>query len=112
MGSYGILRFVDTDGYDSHQDMAGLTLNHRFSARDTFGLKYAYTGFGYNDIPLTFDTQQASLIYEHLWSRRWRSDFEVGPEWVASTETSSLPTHTYIAGNASITYSLSNVTSH
>jgi hypothetical protein len=111
LGSYGILRFVDTDGFDSKQEMAGMTVNHKFSARDTVGIKYAFSQFGYIETPVTIDAHQASLIYERVWSRRWRSDFAVGPEWVMGTEASTLPTSMNIAGNASVTYNLSSVTS-
>jgi hypothetical protein len=111
MGSYGVLQFLDTDGYNSHQEMAGLTLDHRFSARDTAGVKYTFTGFGYNDMPTTINTNQVSLIYERLWSRRWKTDFEIGPQWAETTETSSLPTHVYVSGSASVTYNLARVTS-
>jgi hypothetical protein len=111
LGSYGFLRFLDTDGYDSHQEMAGMTINHQFSARNKGGVKYTFTGFGYNDLPVKIDTHEVSLIYERLWSRRWRSDFEVGPQWYKSTQTSPLPTRVAVAGNASLTYNLSSVTS-
>jgi hypothetical protein len=111
LGSYGILRFLDTDGYDSYQEMAGMTVNHRFSARDTVGVKYTYTDFAYNDMPVTIETHEASLLYERLWSRRWKSDFEVGPEWYESTETLPVPTRVAIAGNASVTYNLTRVSS-
>jgi len=111
LGSYGILQFLNAGGYDTHQEMAGTTVDHRLSARDTVGVRYTFMGFGYNEMPVTIDTHEASLVYERLWSRRWRSDFEVGPQWVESTETSSLPTHTYIAGSASVTYNLTSVTS-
>ena len=111
LGSYSILRFLDTDGYDSHQKMAGLTVNHRFSARDTVGVKYTFTGLGYDDMPIILDTHEVSVIYERLWSRRWMSNFEVGPQWGESTQMSSVPNHTDIAGIASITYNHSSVTS-
>ena len=111
MGSYGILNFLDTNGYDSHQEMAGMTVNHQFSVRNTIGVKYTYTNFGYNDMPVTITTHEPSLIYEHLWSRRLKSDFEVGPQWYESTQTSPLPTRVAIAGNASVTYNLARVTS-
>lgn len=111
LGSYGILRFLDTGGYDMNQGMAGMSVNHRFSARDTVGVNYLFASFAYNDTSIKLNTHEAFLMYERLWSRRWRSDFKVGPQWVESTGTPSSQTHTYVAGSASITYDLTAVTS-
>lgn len=102
MGSYGILRFVDADVLDSQQETAGLTISHRYSARNTVGVRYTLARFGYNDPPATLDSQEVSLSYERRWSRRWKSDFEIGPQWVS--EGSMLPVSLNIAGNASINY--------
>ncbi len=114
-GSYSILRFLNGVGgsgafglqNDSLTGSAGFT--HRLSGRTSYGANYAYSSTIFlrnlsQGIPaLNFQSQTASLILSHNFSRRWGLNIAAGPEWIKVNTISSNGLSAYV--DASVDHS-------
>jgi hypothetical protein len=94
-GSYGILRFLDSNltsgisssaGLDSDTYTAAAGINHMINVRNTFGGNYAYSNFSYTGnnfgvLTPDFVSQTASASYGHKFTRKFSSTISAGPQW-------------------------------
>lgn len=65
-GNYGLLRSPDGNLLDSNQEGVSVGYNRNLTARDTVGISYGFTQFGYVDV----DTRMRNHIAQLLYGRR------------------------------------------
>jgi hypothetical protein len=91
-GSYGIIRFLDSNvsssstGLDSDSTTGGGGVSHRIDARTTLGGNYSYSTYNFTGntfgIPApSFVSQTASLVYTHQFTRKFSVNASAGPQW-------------------------------
>jgi hypothetical protein len=107
-GGSQLLRYPDGNGLDTNDQTANLGLTRRLNARNSLSAQYAFTDFTYpgNNLGLpvsSFVTNAAFFGYQRVWNRSITTNFSVGPEWLASSDSAVIPSSTSIAGNASAT---------
>ena len=108
--SYGIQRFINSQGIDNSQYTGTIGPQHRINERNSIGANYTYSRFSYGSNPYTttdkfdFVAQGGNLTYEHLFSRRLSTNVSIGPQWTRSSNGSSLPSHLSFAANTSLNY--------
>ena len=106
--SYGIQRFINSQGIDNSQYTGTIGPQHRINERNSIGANYAYSRFSYGSTPYTtnkfdFVAQGGNLTYEHLFSRRLSTNISIGPQSTRSSN-GSLPSHLSFAANTSLNY--------
>ncbi|MGB9106162.1 MAG: hypothetical protein WCC59_15500 [Terriglobales bacterium] len=62
-GNYGILRSPDGNLVDSNQEGVNVGYNRNLTARDTVGITYGFTQFGYVDVDNRTRNHTAQLLY-------------------------------------------------
>ncbi|HEY0565281.1 MAG TPA: hypothetical protein VGC88_06835 [Terriglobales bacterium] len=81
-GSFGILRFPDAGGLDSHQVVASEGFDHRFTARTAGAIRYQFSQFNYEHVTSEFQIHSAMFSGSHAWTARLNSEASIGPEWI------------------------------
>jgi hypothetical protein len=62
-GNYSILRSPDGNLIGSNQEGVAVGYNRNLTARDTVGISYGFTQFGYQDLDLRMRNHSAQLLY-------------------------------------------------
>jgi hypothetical protein len=105
-GSSELLRFPDGNGLDTNMQMANAGLNRRLDARDSLSGQYIYFHYSYGGIGFTDQANTALFGYQRQWSRSLSSSVSVGPQWISSSDSATVPSSTTVAANASVNYLL------
>lgn len=109
--SYGILRYLDGNGQDTNSFQVSPQIVRRLNALNSISGQYAFSRFSYTANTITMETQSAMFGYQRMWSRRLTSSVSAGPEWIQSSESTSVPSSTDLTMNASMSYSNTKKTS-
>lgn len=105
-GDYTVLRFPDNNGIDTNETDGGASLNHRIDARNTVGVGYSYSNFGYESGEnISITSQSVNLQYQHVFSRQLLLGASIGPQRTSSSDTALLPSSTNVAADLSLFYS-------
>ncbi len=62
-GNYGLLRSPDGNLLGSNQEGVNVGYNHNLTARDTLGISYGFTQFGYEDVDTRMRNHSVQLLY-------------------------------------------------
>lgn len=100
-GNSQLLRYPDGNGLESDGAVGSVGLTSRLSARSSLGAQYTYSRYHYaaslytSELPGNFETDGFSVQYIHSWTRAFRTDISLGPEWITDRSSSLvLPTQT------------------
>jgi len=105
-GSFGLLRFVNSDGLDGTQESASVGVSHRLNARNAIGANYVYSRFAYDLSGFSMVSNGCEVTFTRRWSSRLTSDIGFGPQWTHGSNATQLPDRTSVAGSAGLTYTL------
>lgn len=111
-GAYTIQRFIDDTGIDNDEIDAGANLNHRIDVKNSVGAGYVFSRFTYKDNAalffvtpnFTITTNSVNGQFQHVFTRRLQMNLSAGPQWITSSNTSTVPTRVNLAANASLFY--------
>lgn len=108
-GSWGILRFLDSDaGLDSDIYSGSVAVNRKIDARSSASVGASYTSIDYGsgdiyDAPST-EVKGISVSYERALSRSMTVSGSIGPQWVSSSNSALVPSSVSVAGSAGLSY--------
>lgn len=105
-GSSEILRFPDNNGLDVNTMIADGIIAQRLSARNTLYGRYLFSQYSFPGSTVSIDTNTGLVGFKRKWTRNFMTDFGAGPEWIASSDNTVVPTATNFAANASADYML------
>ena len=97
-GNYSILRSPDGNLIGSNQEGVSIGYNRALTARDTVGISYGFTQFGYQDLDIRMRNHSAQLLY----GRRvtGRLSFQVGVGGAITQMHSAVQSQTLTLWNA------------
>ena len=102
--SYGLLHAFDDSGFlNNTQWQTGMGLDHKFG-RDTLGVNYSFTRFGYDVFNQSFDSHTVQLAYSHILTGRWSFEVSGGPAFVVSNFGGFEITKVYGSGKVGFRY--------
>lgn len=107
VGSYGLLRFPDTNFIDSNAGIFGIGYNHSFSQRDTIAVTYMGNVFRYDQSSNNFNSHVVALIYGHRISQLLSLRLGAGPQVNMFGSAANNDTMTTWYATASLAYQLS-----
>jgi hypothetical protein len=79
-------------------------VSQRLTGRTSVFGRYSYSQFTYPNYSVSFQSTAAQGGLMHRWTRNLTSNFDVGPQWISSNDTSVVPKSNTIAANATVTY--------
>ncbi len=103
-GSSDLLRFPDGNGLDTNSQSANAGLTWRLNARKSFSSQYVFSRFTYPDSGFSIDTHSGLVGFKRVWNRAITTSASAGPEWIASSDSSTVPSSIMFAANASVNY--------
>ena len=104
-GSYGMLRFLNSDLYNVNQVVGSTGYNHSISSRDTVFANYNYSQFSYSQFNSSFTSQNVQLGYSRRVTGRMSFQVSGGPELTDATSVGAPQRKVQFAGNANLAYS-------
>ena len=102
--SYTKQHFLDGDGIENNQFIAGGELDHAFTPATTFGVGYNYADAMYPGANLSFVSQSVVGIFEHTFSAHFNVFASAGPQFTSGSNTTLIPSSTNISINAGGSY--------
>ncbi|MGA3079782.1 MAG: hypothetical protein ABSD44_00200 [Terracidiphilus sp.] len=109
-GSYGILRFPDGNGLEVDSMQVAPQVERRLDALNSLTGQYVFSRFTYTQFAFAMETQSALFGYQRTWSRRFKTTFALGPEWVRSSDSAAIPSSTHLTANANASYEARSTT--
>lgn len=103
-GSYGLIRFPDSDGIDIDNLAGNCGVQWRQDARNTIMSSYQHSEFSYPDLDFSFRTNTVYLGFERVWNRKISSNISAGPQWSTSSMSDVVPSTVGVAINAGLNY--------
>jgi len=104
-GSYGILRYPDSNLYDTNQLMASTGYNYSLTARDAIFATYNYSDFRYLAYDSIFTSQSVQLGYSRKVSGRISFQVSGGPQFTNATALGAGQKQIQFSGSANLVYS-------
>jgi hypothetical protein len=108
-GGWGLLRYPDNNGINVNTYSGTVGLLQRLNARMSIDGSYAWSEFTYPSYDLAFQTQTVFLGFTRIWNRKFTTGVDGGPQWVTSSDSTSIPSSTNFAINTFVRYHLKNV---
>lgn len=103
-GSSEILRYMAGGALDGNTLQGDGRIERRLTARNSIYAGYTYSDFNYPGLTASFDTSTVMPGFRRKWTRNLTTEAGVGPEWVASTNSSVVPKTTNLSAAAQILY--------
>ena len=103
-GGSEMLRFPNHDGLDTDTLSVNGQVGQRLTARNALFGRYAFSNYTYPGSTSSIKTSTALLGFRRIWTRNLTTEAGAGPEWIASTINTVVPTTTNFAANATLTY--------
>lgn len=102
--SYTKQHFLDGNGIENNQLIAGGELDHAFTQATTVGVGYTYARAIYPQTDLSFVSQSLVGIFQHSFSARFNVFASLGPQWTHGSNTTIIPSSTSISIGAGANY--------
>ncbi len=102
--SYTKQHFLDGNGIENNQLIAGGELDHTFTQATTVGGGYNYARATYPQANLSFISQSVVGIFQHNFTARFNVFGSVGPQWTHGSDTTLVPSRTSISIGAGASY--------
>jgi hypothetical protein len=99
-----LLRFPNNDGLDTDTLSANGQIEQRLTARNALFGRYAFSEYSYPGSSSSITTNTALVGFKRIWTRNLTTEAGAGPEWIASTINTVVPTTTNFAANATVAY--------
>jgi hypothetical protein len=106
--SYDLLFYPDGNGLDTNTLAANGQLALRIDGRSSVFGEYVFSESSYPDINVRLNTNVVVAGYQREWSRHLHSEFGVGPEWINSSDPTTVPSYTLVTANAGVNYRMRN----
>ena len=111
-GSYMQLIYPDGNGQDTNGLSGNATYTRRLNARSSVSGEYLYSQFSYPASSLTGSlgsnftstTDTASISYRRQWNRSFSTNAMIGPQWIGSSDSTTVPSSTSVSVSASASY--------
>lgn len=102
--SYAKQHFLDGNGIENNQFIAGGELDHAFTRATTLGVGYTYSRALYPQNGLSFITQSVVGIFQHSFSRQLNVYASVGPQWTHGSNATLIPSQNSVSIGAGASY--------
>jgi hypothetical protein len=99
-GSSGQLRYIDNNGLDMDTLMANAGITRRLNALNSISGQYSFSRYNYSGVSFTTQANSAQLSYSRLWNRQISTSASVGPQWLSSSDSNTMPSSTRISVSA------------
>jgi hypothetical protein len=103
---YDLLFFPDSNGIDTNNFSAHSELTRQISRRSSIFGEYIFNRFSYPDFNFAIYANSLMAGYEHSFSRRFHINLGVGPAWVTSSDSKTVPASTLVNANAQLNYQM------
>ena len=102
--SYAKQHFLDGNGIENNQFIAGGELDHSFTRATTVGAGYTYSRALYPQNNLSFISQSVVGIFQHNFSRRLNVYGSIGPQWTHGSNPILVPSRSSVSISAGGSY--------
>ena len=103
-GSSGLIRFPDTNGIDTDQQMARGGITRMFNSRTSLTGQYSFSHYTYPSLGYSSNVSSVEGSFTRKWTRQFSSTVSAGPQWISSSNSAVVPSSTRVAADAVITY--------
>jgi hypothetical protein len=112
-GSYGLLRFMESEGIESDFGMASAGYNYALSRRDTIAVSYGFAAFRFKGSDFHLDNHFVNLLYGRRLTGRMAFELSGGPQFTVS-RSPLFGSENRVSWNAhsSLSYQLSRTSLH
>jgi hypothetical protein len=112
-GSLGQMRYPDANGPDNNNTMSADTgISRRLDAHNSVSGQYVFSRFDYIGRNFTSQANTAQFGYRRQWGKRLNTSASVGPQWISSSDSATVPSSTKISGSASVSDTFRLGTAH
>jgi hypothetical protein len=101
---YDLLLYPDGNGLDTHSLSANGALTRQLDGRSSVFGEYVYSTFRYPNLSLTINAHLVTAGYERALTRRLHTDLGIGPEWINSSDSTSVPSSMVLTGYGDLSY--------
>jgi hypothetical protein len=102
--SYTKQHFLDGNGIENNQLIAGGEFDHSFTQATTVGAGYTYSRGMYPQADLSFVSQSVVGIFQHSFTQRFNVYASAGPQWTSGSNTTLVPSRTSLSLGAGASY--------
>ena len=95
--SYTKQHFLDGNGIENDQLIAGGELDHAFTQATTVGAGYTYALATYPQSNVSFTSQSVVGIFQHSFSAHFNVFASLGPQWTHGSDSTLIPSSTNLS---------------